>query len=1147
MLDTGNPVFDSIVQDEAAWSLESQESEVCRGAEPEGMDTFRNCSRDCKTVCSFKKRVGEVNCFACQQGGDDTCADIGQLDAPHPWCEPGGTCYEDPMLVCAAPFDAVGPRRSKLKCTNCKQRPDMCWQKVQDGTTTLTNCKLGCWNGTCEYRGKYTEKEWDGKDEFIHCYECVTPPPPPTCEELGWGYDWEMGCLKNCVAPDQCQEFLMTMGGPNDCCDKDAQKAADEGGEDGEDDDEGGTSVRGGGDGGGKGGGSKPKPGEGINDPNTPFGPNETGGTKTKPKDPCEEVAESLRDPGIVDEETPAEMQSRKRALERFKQSVTRLKDKAEKVDKHLSGSREQVAQLESQLRDAEAEYTKAKTEAKGAENLGSYGKQKLDALKSAETKLKQLRSHHSQAKAGLDRQTASFSKDINDLKSQALRDLYQADPQAKQAEEIGRTDRYYESWRDYNHLQESRKISDQVFAEKAAELQKKIDRGGSKAEDYQRQLDNLNRGKKDWDAVYDRRERMLIQDINEQQKTNGRDGVGPYDLQGLQQGVGQAAYLIDQQISKLKRIKSALEKAAKNNCPPKGAAEAAAEIGKKIDELEQAMKNMQDRYQEVVDGFPMSEEKKAGIRETAQKIAGGAIKTDEAKSFASLYLESQVEELARTFDPTDPSVGLKKLFWYSVGVVEGVGSAIKGLVELGVGALDLVAETAEGYFTKDRSWFGTDASETLQKVFGAADGNLNLDGLEKLAQGIDKALSSYLKKLSRSADLDKATARAGGHLAGELVVGDAVIARVAGKAGTLARGVDDVADGTRLRKGLDSGTGASQAPPKTPDIDIPTPKTPDTPPGTTTGKAAGKADDIPPSTVDTPSKPRAPPQVAKDFKGTRLPDQDVTPKPLADDVAKTLERENGFRADHAQNMHEFAQKKGVYLVVRDGNPDSVKFMKDADKMPKPMSSKAKTAKAGPESNKGLVVDPTHSQQAKYWEDDIAAAKAAGDETKVKYLEENRQKAVETWNSYGKEMTSNGYSVNKETGVIEYTDPVTGKHYSGVHGDYDLHGVFKPAEGGAPPKKVSFGSGQKFDSNGVDVEGGTLREQINGAIDPNKKYVQHGGQDDWVPDPKKVPDKGPDPPVTVFMPDGSTPVRLETAEDMKKFYQETMGVKWEYK
>ena len=42
--------------------------------------------------------------------------------------------------------------------------------------------------------------------------------------------------------------------------------------------------------------------------------------------------------------------------------------------------------------------------------------------------------------------------------------------------------------------------------------------------------------------------------------------------------------------------------------------------------------------------------------------------------------------------------------------------------------------------------------------------------------------------------------------------------------------------------------------------------------------------------------------------------------------------------------MNEFAQEHDTFLLVRDGNPDSVKFFDDPDMMAKPMSSKAKTA-----------------------------------------------------------------------------------------------------------------------------------------------------------------------------------------------------------
>ena len=65
---------------------------------------------------------------------------------------------------------------------------------------------------------------------------------------------------------------------------------------------------------------------------------------------------------------------------------------------------------------------------------------------------------------------------------------------------------------------------------------------------------------------------------------------------------------------------------------------------------------------------------------------------------------------------------------------------------------------------------------------------------------------------------------------------------------------------------------------------------------------------------------------------------------------------------------------------------------------------------------------------------------------------------------------------------------------------------------------------------------------MNWRISKNgKEFVLHGGQDDWLHEGKTS-----DPPVTVFFPDGRPPLRLETAVDMKRFYENVMRVQWEY-
>lgn len=1121
---------------------EDYESGVCTAAEPQGMNTFKKCSKDCKTVCSFKKRIGEVNCFACQQGGDDTCADIGAFEADHDWCKPGGVCHSDPMLYCT-PFGAIGPRRSKLQCTNCKQRPDMCWQKVQDGTTTFTNCKLGCWDGTCEYRGRYDELEWDMTTEWIHCYECVTPPPPPTCEDMKWGWDWESDCLNNCADPGICKEILMTM--------KDKPAADDK--KDGEDaEGEKGGDAKGGkklnktrtkkdqDEADGKVPRANPPTGGGSSGTGNGAGSSSSDKSKPKPVDPCKEVADTLRNPGIIEEPHPDFISNQKKAMERFKQSVSKLHARAQEVEKHLKGRRDQLANVESRLREAESALKKAKSAARGAENLGGYGKIKLRELKTAKINASRLRAEYGPMSSALKRDTASFGRDIAKLKRQAQKDLYRADPKAKHAESLDRVDQYYEANRDLSHLNQRRTMSDRIFAEKSRELQRKIDKGGSQADDYQRQLDNLNRGKKDYDKSLNSRERNLKQHINHLQKQNGEDGVGPFDKHGLLDGVGEAGMQLNKEYNKIKKLRDTLAKAAKNNCPPKGSEKAIAELDKRLKDIQSLMDTFENRYDEIDKGYPLSEEDKKSIEFNIRRVADGSKKFDGEKSMASFYLESQAEEIARTFDPTDPRVGLKKAFWYTVGVVEGVGKAIKGLVDLGVGTLDLIGETAAKYAGyEDGGIFGTDASAVLQKVLGGADGNLNLDGLEKLAKGMDKAISAYFKKLSRSTDYDKTLSRAGGQFAGEFVVGDKVL-------GGVIKGASKLYGATKARKtlkGLKTGTGASKAPPppRIPDINGP-PKTPDAPPGTSSGRrGAGAADNVPQGPKVTPKEPRGPPKVAKELDNTKpLERGNRQAKPLDEATAKDLETQNGFRRDHADNMHQFAQEHDAFVIVRDGNPDSVKFMDNPDMMPKPVTSKAKTAKVGPETNKGLVVDPTHPTQAKYWDDAIADAANAGDAEKLAWLKKHRRKAITEWNKYGKKMQKQGYFV-QDNGVIGYTDPKTGKVYKGIHGDYDLHGVYKATpDGSRATGRVSYGEGTTI------KDGEALRNQFNRKIDPKKDYIQHGAQDDWVPDPKMVPNKPPDPPATIFFPDGRPPKRLETAADMKKFYETEMGIKFDY-
>ncbi|MHC4224371.1 MAG: hypothetical protein ACYSUN_10305, partial [Planctomycetota bacterium] len=261
--------------------------------------------------------------------------------------------------------------------------------------------------------------------------------------------------------------------------------------------------------------------------------------------------------------------------------------------------------------------------------------------------------------------------------------------------------------------------------------------------------------------------------------------------------------------------------------------------------------------------------------------------------------------------------------------------------------------------------------------------------------------------------------------------------------------------------------------------------------------------------------------------------------KELSDRVAKRIEEDQGFREDHARKMYQCAQTLSCFLVVRNGNPISVPHFGQADCVPKDMTCKAKTMRVG--EHAGLVVKPTHPKQAAAYAKAIREAEVAGDTARVAELQRALDRAKEAWSHYGQEMQDkHGYKVDEETGVILM--PVTPEgggptEYRKIHGDYDMHGVFRVTDGGC--KRVDLGGGSA-ESNAATAK---FREQLNRHIcgENNKQMLRHGGQDDWI-----KPHKKPDPPVTVFFPDGRPPAVLRTPDDMRRFYESEMKIRWTY-
>lgn len=251
-----------------------------------------------------------------------------------------------------------------------------------------------------------------------------------------------------------------------------------------------------------------------------------------------------------------------------------------------------------------------------------------------------------------------------------------------------------------------------------------------------------------------------------------------------------------------------------------------------------------------------------------------------------------------------------------------------------------------------------------------------------------------------------------------------------------------------------------------------------------------------------------------------------------------------GFDSLHF-GMAASGGKDKYFIVVRDGNPDGVQYIGRAGHEGKPETMKAKTAQEGP--YKGLVCfDPSHARTHDMIADAVSKTKPGTGEVVVVFEKIPKDKLLG-----GRSVAENMADANsefrkrydyiKEHKIEEMGFRVlpddnyvvvhkgTGARY---HGDYDLHGVYKP------------------DGSFV-ADTTAIRNDLNERF--KAKLIQHGAHDEW-PDrqnPAKAgQNAGPQPPITIYTPDGtvysiSGGSLSDMRERMKQFYKER-NMEWRY-
>lgn len=189
---------------------------------------------------------------------------------------------------------------------------------------------------------------------------------------------------------------------------------------------------------------------------------------------------------------------------------------------------------------------------------------------------------------------------------------------------------------------------------------------------------------------------------------------------------------------------------------------------------------------------------------------------------------------------------------------------------------------------------------------------------------------------------------------------------------------------------------------------------------------------------------------------------------------------------DHKQ-LVKLAVDEHNIIVVRDSNPWAMRWVGRPRHLPKPQELKAKT----------IPYDPAKSAKDNQFAG-LASAQGLSDADRRAIL-------------------AKGYTIRGEQQLI--VDPKGNRLYS----DTDLHGV--------------------YDANGKDVWSEGLKQTMNDSFLEN--MVQHPPHDNW-PDRNNMdvagPNAGPKPPITAYLPDGTTQ-HMNTMDEMKQFYT-AHGMDW---
>jgi hypothetical protein len=204
----------------------------------------------------------------------------------------------------------------------------------------------------------------------------------------------------------------------------------------------------------------------------------------------------------------------------------------------------------------------------------------------------------------------------------------------------------------------------------------------------------------------------------------------------------------------------------------------------------------------------------------------------------------------------------------------------------------------------------------------------------------------------------------------------------------------------------------------------------------------------------------------------------------------------NGITVVDDLLLRHFVAAHRIILVLRDSNVFAARWMGLSNAVPKPMTLKAKALKP-PEEPGSLT--PIQRQDERAYEPYYGLASARG------LSAQQRQ-----------EITNAGFTIQpKCNGEV-----ITTRKGDYIYSDVDVHGI--------------------YGADGAWAGSNPALKSLNGTT--TQRFFQHGAQDDYFSrNNPRSPSFGPQPPVTVYTPEGT--VQLSTMAEMRDFYIKN-GIDW---